>query len=210
GGALQENILYPLSLCGGLIISFVTIGWSIAAFGSLLGLESSTIRAIAGVGLVCAGLALLIPMLQEKLAGVLSPLADKADGTLLRNQKKGAFGYFFAGLLLGAVWSPCSGPTLGSAIALASSEGGGLASGIMMLCFALGAVVPLLAVSYGAQGWIKCNRDKITKAVTVSKKVFGVMLVVVGICISLGWDKKAETFLVERMPNAWVDFTAKF
>jgi cytochrome c-type biogenesis protein len=210
GGAIQENIWAPLYLSLGLIISFVTIGWSLAAFGSLMGLDGSTIRVIAGVGLFLAGLTLLIPFLQTKLTAILTPLANKADGTLQKNSRKGVLGHFLTGLLLGAVWSPCSGPTLGSAIALASSQGGGLMSGAMMCCFAIGSVIPLLAISYGAKGFIQLNRGKILKVVTASKKVFGVMLVIVGLVIIFGLDKALEAFLVERMPAAWIDLTSKF
>ncbi len=210
GGAIQENVLAPLYLSLGLILSFVTIGWSVSAFGSLLGFDSDTIRTLAGIGLCVVGIILLVPRLQESLTAILTPLAGRADKTLQRHHKKGFLGNVLTGVLLGAVWSPCSGPTLGSAIVLASTEGGGLKSGIMMFCFAVGAVAPLLAMSYGAQGFIQCHKGRIMNVVIASKKIFGATMVVVGIGIGLGWDKKLESYFVERMSASWVEITSKF
>ena len=63
----------------------------------------------------------------------------------------GIGGQFALGVLLGAVWSPCSGPTLGAAIGLAAqSETAGWAA-VVMAAFSLGATTPILALAYGSQ-----------------------------------------------------------
>jgi hypothetical protein len=42
------------------------------------------------------------------------------------------------------------------------------------------------------------------------KAVFGVAIVLLGVAILLGYDKHLEAFLVNLMPDAWIDLTTKF
>ncbi len=64
---------------------------------------------------------------------------------------------FGGGALLGAVWSPCIGPTLGAAIALASTgEDLGRAAAVMA-AFAAGVASLILAAAYGLRGWLRRN-----------------------------------------------------
>jgi len=63
---------------------------------------------------------------------------------LARVSLDGLAGQFIVGLLLGVVWSPCVGPTLGAATTLAS-QGRDLAEiALLMLIFGIGAAAPLV------------------------------------------------------------------
>jgi uncharacterized membrane protein len=42
------------------------------------------------------------------------------------------------------------------------------------------------------------------------KTVFGVLIIVLGIAILLGYDKLLEAYIVSLMPDAWVDLTTRF
>ena len=84
---------------------------------------------------------LLLPRAQEKLSNIVAPLASGAN-TKIDNTASGGLGsQFFIGVLLGAVWSPCVGPTLGGAIGLAASGSGLGQATLIMLCFGLGVSV---------------------------------------------------------------------
>jgi cytochrome c biogenesis protein CcdA len=50
--------------------------------------------------------------------------------------------------MLGAVWSPCVGPTLGAAIGLAATGDSVGRAAAMMFVFGLGSAAPLLAIAY--------------------------------------------------------------
>ena len=56
----------------------------------------------------------------------------------------GLAGQFAVGLLLGAVWSPCVGPTLGAASLLASQGKDLPQVALTMVVFGIGAAVPLI------------------------------------------------------------------
>jgi len=56
---------------------------------------------------------------------------------------------FLGGMLLGAVWSPCVGPTLGGAISLASQGESLLWVFLIMLFFAFGVSGVIITLGYG-------------------------------------------------------------
>src|SRR5262249_49434391 len=87
---------------------------------------------------------------------------------------------FALGVLLGAVWSPCSGPTLGAAIGLAAhSETAGRAA-VVMAAFSLGATTPILALAYGSRQAIFARRDVLARVSRIAKPLGGAALVGVG------------------------------
>ena len=68
-----------------------------------------------------------------------------------RPNSGGLGGQFAVGLLLGAVWSPCVGPTLGAASLLAA-QGRDLGQvALTMFVFGLGAALPLLALGLASR-----------------------------------------------------------
>jgi len=119
--SLQQGRGGPLALAGGLVLSFVLIGTGVTAFGHLIGLDTDAVNRIAAGLMVAFGAVLLCPPLQARLATAAGPLAGAADRQLAGHRGEGIAGQFGIGLLLGAVWSPCVGPTLGGAIGLAAS-----------------------------------------------------------------------------------------
>jgi len=64
------------------------------------------------------------------------------------------------GLLLGAIWSPCIGPTLGGAISLASQGQDLFWAFLIMLSFALGIGSVVVALGYGTGEAIRRRQEK--------------------------------------------------
>src|SRR5262249_31132890 len=77
-------------------------------------------RNVAAALMIAAGVVLLVPRFQERLALAGAPLANWSDHYLGATRQSGLGGQIAVGLLLGAVWSPCVGPTLGAASILAA------------------------------------------------------------------------------------------
>jgi cytochrome c-type biogenesis protein len=102
------------------------------------------------------------------------------------------------------------GPTLGVAIA-AASTGGNLAGAIgVFLVFGLGVATSMLAFAYGSRKALASRR---TVALTLSrygKPAFGIVLVVVGGLILSGLDRAMEASVLEAMPDWLVRFTTRF
>lgn len=210
GSALREHKLAPLTMAAGLIASFVSVGWTIAAFGNLLGMDSNSIRMASAIMLGVFGAILLSGSLQGRMSSWLAPLAGGAEKLLQNPKLNGLGGQFIVGLLLGALWSPCSGPTLGTAITLAAQEGGRLRSGLLLCSFGVGAALPMLLISYGAQGLFKKHRDQVFRAAGAGKVIFGVLMLLVSVLIVSGFDRSLEGWIVERLPDSIIDLTTRF
>lgn len=144
GAAVSEHRFGPAAPAAGLALSFVAIGLFVATIGFSIGLDTGIFRSIAALLLLAVGLVLLVPKLQAQLAVAGGPVSGWADRRFSGFSASGLKGQFAVGLLLGAVWSPCVGPTLGAASVLAA-QGKDLGQvAIVMIAFGIGATLPLL------------------------------------------------------------------
>jgi len=120
GAAVSEHRLGVLALAAGLAISFVAIGLFIATVGYAIGLDAGHLRALGGAVLIGIGVVLLMPSLRTQFALTAGPLSGWADSHMRGLSTTGLRGQLALGLLLGVVWIPCAGPTLGAASVLAA------------------------------------------------------------------------------------------
>jgi len=103
-----------------------------------------------------------------------------------------------------------SGATLGTAIALATQQGGQLKSLLMLLTFGMGASLPLLMISYGAQSFFKKYRTRLFHMVHAGKGLFGAIVIAVSLLILSGSDHRLEVWVMKGLPDFWVDLSTKF
>ncbi len=210
GSALGKHRMGPVALASGLALSFSTFGFVIVAFGFQLGIPEQGIRMFAGGLLAAAGVILLVPALQTRLTMLFAPLTNRAQGALERTSGNGLGGQFAIRALLGLVWAPCVGPTLGAAIA-AASQGEDLASAfVTFLVFAIGVALSVTGFAYGSRRAIGKRAGTLQKLARYAKPVFGAMLVLVGALVLTGADKLIEAALVNIMPDWLIIFTTRF
>ena len=114
GGAAQKHRYGPLALAVGLVFSFTLTGFAIATIGAAIGLSSDVVRIAGAVLLLVLGVVLLLPALQHAFERLAGPLANWASARQQRLERLGLLGQAAIGALLGLVWSPCVGPTLGA------------------------------------------------------------------------------------------------
>jgi cytochrome c biogenesis protein CcdA len=210
GSALGKSRLGPLALAGGLVVSFTTFGFGVIAFGYALGIDETAVRAFAGAMLVAAGVVLLVPRAQAALSAAGAPLAGYGNRRLAQVSGEGWHGQALIGLLLGLVWAPCVGPTLGVAIA-AASQGDNLgASFAIFVSFGLGVAASILAFAYGSRRALGERRKTLAAFARYGKPLFGAALVVVGALVLSGFDKVIEAATLDLLPPEWVEFTTAF
>jgi len=200
-GAASQHRLGPLALAGGLALSFAAISLFVATVGYGLGLTGEVFRLIGGSLMVGIGVVLLVPAAQTRWAIVSGPMQSWTESRFGRLSTTGLRGQFALGLLLGAVWAPCVGPTLGAASLLAARGENLAVVAAITLVFAVGAAVPLLILGLlsrkALSGWTK----RLAKTGSTGKLVLGGILVVAGLLILTGGDKVVETFLVNISPE---------
>src|SRR5688572_101989 len=118
-GSAARNRYGPTALAAGFVTTFTAIGVLLASVGTALGLTDTIVRSTSAALLVAAGVLMISHRLQDLAGRWLSPLAS-ASARLSAHADQGIGGQFFVGALLGGVWSPCVGPTLGAALGLAT------------------------------------------------------------------------------------------
>lgn len=208
--ALDRHAWGPVALAGGLSLAFAVVGICLAAFGFSIGLNPATVRLGVAVLMVGAGLTLLVPRLQAGLATAAGPVMRGGQSLADRIQPTGLGGQFLLGIALGAIWSPCSGPTLGAAIGLAAQGETIGHAGAVMIAFGLGASTPILALAYGSRQAVMARRDWLMALSRVAKPLMGATLVIVGTLVLTGLDKRIETAATSIMPDWLVELTTRF
>lgn len=207
GSSLMTHRFGPFALAAGLASSFTIVGVFIASVGVAIGLDQEVFRDVAATLLILFGITLLSRSLQEKFAVATSGLSSSGQTLLSRISTDGLLGQFLLGLLLGIVWSPCVGPTLGATITLAS-QGQDLAHAtLVMAIFGIGASAPLIILGMLSRQAMMKFRDKMLAAGSAGKKILGILLLALGLMIVTGLDKKFETAVLNIAPDWLVQLT---
>ena len=210
GAAAQGNRLAPLAMGLGMALSFAGIGVALGALGPALGLDSEHVRSFGAVMLMALGLMMWVPVLNERFAQWMMPLASGANGVSTRLKGETLSGALMLGSVLGLVWSPCSGPLLASALTLVASEGGACRGGLVLGVFGLGAATPLVAVAYASRRGFQSVRDKVLAHGDRVKKVFGGLIFLAGVAIATGADKWLEAQALDHLPDVWLRLTTLY
>jgi cytochrome c-type biogenesis protein len=210
GAAMGEHRYGPAALATGLAFSFVAVGLFVATIGYALGFDAGYFRVMGGLLLVATGVILMMPALQTRFAVAASPISSWTDSRFGGFATTGLRGQFALGLLLGIVWSPCVGPTLGATSMLASrGEDLGQVS-LVLFAFGIGAALPLLVLGLLSREAMIAWRGRLLSAGKVGKMALGGLLLTLGVMIVSGLDKRIEALLVDLSPAWLTDLTTRF
>ncbi|MFM9857814.1 cytochrome c biogenesis CcdA family protein [Pseudoxanthobacter sp. M-2] len=210
GTAASEHRFGPVALAAGLALSFMTIGLFVAAVGYSIGLDGTFFRSVGGFLMIGIGAVLLVPVLQQGVATAIGPVSVWAGHQFGRTSQRGLSGQFCMGVLLGAVWAPCVGPTLGAASLLAAKGEDMVSVALTMVVFGVGAALPLLALGLLSREAILRWRGRLLSAGGELKRVFGALIIVVGTLVVTGLDKALEAEMVQSAPGWMVDLSTRF
>ncbi|MCC6245781.1 MAG: cytochrome c biogenesis protein CcdA [Gemmatimonadaceae bacterium] len=190
--ARRTTLIHALLFVIGFSLIFVLLGAGATAFGRLMLAYRTWIARIGGVMMILMGLwmmgVLRLDALQQERRVHLS---DKPIGFL---------GTILVGIAFGAGWTPCLGPTLGAILLLAANESE-LAKGIGMLsAYSAGLAVPFLIAALGVERFLaffqkfKHNLGRINQ-------IAGVLLIVVGVLMLVGWFQRLAAMLQAYTPE---------
>jgi cytochrome c-type biogenesis protein len=213
-GALDRHRAGPLALAAGLVVSFVLFALLLAGAGAALDISDATVRSVAAGLMIAFGLVLASRALQARFALAASSATSTLHGALDRAMDRiapqGLAGQFGLGALLGAVWVPCSGPTLGAALGLAASSDTVAKAAAVFVVFGIGAVLPLVAIAYGSRQALNRRRASFARWSAVAQPWLGVVLVLAGALVLSGFDKTIEAAFVQNSPEWLVRLTTRF
>jgi len=210
GTATASHRFGALALALGLAISFTAVGMFVATIGFAIGLDADWFRALAAAMLILFGVILLSARMQQRFAGATAALSNLGNRWLETIGVGGLGGQFAVGLLLGMVWVPCVGPTLGAAATLASQGNNLTGVALVMVSFGLGAGLALGIIGSLSRRLLASTRGNLLNVGVLGKHVLGATLIVVGVSIFAGWDKSIETWLVANSPAWLTALTTRF
>ena len=192
--ATNQHRFGPITLASGLTLSFAVIGTALASLGSQIDFAQDNFRTFAAILMGIIGIVLISGSLQERLSMALSGISGVGNTLLTKVRIDGLLGQFLIGALLGLVWTPCVGPTLGAAITLAS-QGKDLEKIIfVMLIFGIGAGLPLAILGVLSRTALQKVKGGLGQASILGKKFLGGFLILIGALVFTGLDKSIKAF----------------
>lgn len=198
--ALQASRWGPLALAAGMSLSFVVLGVAVTVFGRAIGLNADSIAQAGAVLMVLFGIVLLVPRASAMFSTATAGVAARADSGIDEIDTGSVSGQFVGGMLLGAVWSPCVGPTLGGAISLASQGESLLRATFIMIFFALGVSSIILALGYGARSALQKRQAAMRRLAASARPLLGAIFIAVGLMLFFKWHYVIESWLLDIMP----------
>jgi cytochrome c-type biogenesis protein len=189
----------PLFIVAGFVLTFAALGMLLSVASSSLELAQAALRNTAIAMLALSGLVQLwrqpYNWLMARLEGPLQRLG--AGGG---NAGAGNAGGFVLGMSLGAVWTPCAGPVLASILALVAKAQDAGWSATLLVLYAAGAGIPMLAIAYGGQ-FMRSRVRQVAQHAERLQQVFGVLVLITAAAIYFQYDTLAYAWLADISPN---------
>lgn len=185
----------PIFITLGFITTFSIAGLTLSLIVQKLMIAPDLLRNIAVAGLAIFGLLMLFPKLFEILAQRLSGFSTKAQNISQKAGNKN-FGGFVLGMILGLIWTPCAGPILGSILTLIATQSNFGQAIPMLIAYAAGAGVPMLAISYGGQA-ITTKVRSVAKYANSIQKIFGGIILLLAVAMYFQYDLKLQAKLLD-------------
>ncbi|MGZ6314081.1 MAG: cytochrome c biogenesis protein DipZ, partial [Candidatus Limnocylindrales bacterium] len=185
----------PYLVIAGLIASFSFFTLASVQIIEALRLPSSLLRDVAIAIVAVFGLTLLVP--------ALSAAYERATARIpalgARMAHPGVVGGLVTGVGLGLVWTPCAGPILGAVTSLAVTAPGSAATVALVVAYALGAGLPLLAIALG--GRTALERMKLRSASPWAGRALGALVLVTAGLMAVGADTAITADLTSAVPD---------
>jgi peptide methionine sulfoxide reductase msrA/msrB len=195
-----------LTVIGALSLSVILFTLLLKATTLFINIPQIFWTSFSGVVIILVGMAIIFPSFWARIPYMnkLSIFSNKAVGT--GYQKKSYKGDMLIGLALGPVFTTCS-PTYLFIIAtvLPATFITGL---VYLLGFTLGLAASLLLIAYFGQQIVNKVATHMQTTSTI-KKVFGALIILVGIAVLTGFDKKIETYILDSGYGATIQLEDK-
>jgi cytochrome c-type biogenesis protein len=145
---------------------------------------------------------MLWPRPFEWLGARAGGLLNRVDRVRVRAQG-GNVGGFVLGTTLGLVWTPCAGPVLASILTVIATAPHTEWAALLLVFYAVGAAVPMLAIAYGGQ----FATTRVRRLARVSNRLqqgFGVLVIVFAVAMYLQYDVLITVWLSEFYPSGQI------
>jgi cytochrome c-type biogenesis protein len=200
----------PLFVVAGFVITFAFVGMLLGTASSALHIAQTALRHGALAVLALSGLLRVWPRPYDWLVmqwrplfarsrtapPVPAPVRTDEGGT----EHGGNGAGFLLGMSLGAVWTPCAGPVLASILVLVVKAQDPVWSALLVICYAIGAAIPMLAIIHGGQYATRHVR-LVARYTERLQQVFGVLVLLTALAIYFQYDIVIYARIAAFAPN---------
>jgi cytochrome c-type biogenesis protein len=197
---VRGSRLRPAFVAFGFIISFAAATLVFSTITDLFGFDQNALRTIAAGLLVTFGLLMLWPQPFERITARVGGLFNLATPT---TAGAGNAGGFVLGTTLGLVWTPCAGPVFGSILTVIATSADAAQARSLLVVYAIGAALPLLAVAYGGQ-FIIARLRGFARASHHLRQAFGLAVIAFAVASYLQYDFALTQWLAQFYPNGQI------
>lgn len=195
GGSVGEkNPLRPLIIVISLGVSVIIFTLLLKATTALIDIPQGFWKFISGGLITVFGLIMLFPDQWTKISCRLK-LYKSEECLHKSSQSSGVKGAVLLGASLGPVFTTCS-PTYLLILAIVLPKSLGLTV-INLVFYAVGMSIPLLAIGYGGRKIASKFRGT-SNPKGKFKRGLAILLILTGVAVITGFDKKIEAALIER------------
>jgi cytochrome c-type biogenesis protein len=189
----------PLFIVAGFVLSFAALGMLLASVSQSVVVAQETVRLVALVLLGLSGMAMLW---RGPYDWVMTRLREPLDriGAQAGNAGSGHAGGFVLGVSLGAVWTPCAGPVLASILVLVAQAQNIGWSALLLMLYAIGAGIPMLAIAYGGR-FMTTRVRLVARHAHRLQQIFGALIVLTAIAIYFHYDVLIYAWILKFLPN---------
>jgi cytochrome c biogenesis protein CcdA len=193
--------LRPTMIALGFVVSFSAVALLLGALTRLFDFDPNVLREAASVLLLGFGLLMLWPAPFEWLSVRLNGWLDLGNSSA--TQREGALGGLILGTTLGLVWTPCAGPVLGSILTLVATSRNLAWASVLLIAYAVGAAIPMLAIAYGGQA----ATTRVRSLARISPRLqqgFGVIVIAFAVAAYFQYDTLIVAWLTGFYPTGQI------
>ena len=188
----------PIFIVLGFALAFAAAALVFGAFADALGAANDALRRAAAVLLMVFGLLMTWPRAFERLAERLGGVAAWADA-MGRRAGPGNAGGLLLGASLGILWTPCAGPVLASILTLVATAATPSRAALLLLCYAMGAGIPMLAIAYGGQ-YASAHVRRLARHTPRLRQGFGIVVALIALAMYFQYDTTLTLWLASLYP----------
>lgn len=195
----QTSRSRPAFIALGFVLAFSACALLFGLFATVLGLAQDTLRNAAIVLLLVFGVLMLwerpFALLALRLGGVANAASE-----LGRRAGSDNAGGLLLGMTMGAVWTPCAGPVLGSILTLVATANDLGRAAVLLLSYAIGAGIPMLIIAYGGQA-VSTRVRAIARYSVRMQQLFGAIVVLTALAMFFQYDTLLTVWLSDFYPS---------
>lgn len=194
----QTSRLRPALVASGFVLSFSFVALLLGALTQLFDFDPNVLRMAAAILLLGFGMLMIFPAPFERLAVRIGGLSGRSGPVDHSN-----LGGFILGTTLGLVWTPCAGPVLGSILTVVATSTDVTRASILLVAYAIGAALPMLAIAYGGQA-VTTRVRSIARISPRLQQGFGVVVIGFAIASYFQYDTLIVAWLTGFYPTGQI------